>query len=165
MPRTGFTQKFLTALYHSQEQPEVFVIMAEISHPSLVTPLRFCNQRESVISNGVTYAARSITFALPNEYGDQAPSVSLTVNNKDHEISLACLPCATDTPFSITIKLALKSTLDTIEFTAAFEAPEDAHADHEVSVFSGSINHGLDQIYPMHAMTPYSHRGLFGSSA
>lgn len=164
MPRTGFTQKFLTALYHSQEQPETFVLMAEISHAGLVTPLRYAKQKRDVISNGVTYAARDIVFALPNEYGEQAPSVSLTVDNRDNVPGLACLPCDTDEPFRITIKIALKSTINTIEFTAAFDAPEDAHADEEVSVFSGSINHGLDQIYPMHAMTPYSHRGLFGSS-
>lgn len=162
--RSGFSQKFLTALYHAQSNDEIFVILAEIAHSELSTPLRYCNQLKDVVSNGNTYKAREIKFAPPNEYGEQAPQVSLTVSNKDNAVSLACFPLATDEPFVITIRLVLKSQPNTVEFTARFKAIEDAHADGEVSVFSGSINHGFDQIYPMHAMTPYSHPGLFGKT-
>lgn len=162
--RNGFSQKFLTALFHAQENSEIFVILAEISHSGLPSPLRYCNQKRDIVSGGNTYKARDLKFAPPNEYAEQAPQVTLSVDNTDNEISLACFPLATDEPCLVTIKLILKSEPNTVEFTARFKAVEDAHADGEISVFSGSINHGFDQMYPMHAMTPYSHPGLFGKT-
>lgn len=165
MARSGFTEKFLKAVFHAQENPEIFVMMIEIEHSDLIIPLRYCNQKRKVTSNGEDYFARTMSFSLPNEYGDQAPNMSLSIVDTDYEVSLATFACATDSPFTITMRLALKSSLDDIEFLAKWDTTEDAHEVEGLSVFSGTLDHGLNQIYPMHAYTPWSNPGLFSKAA
>lgn len=164
MARTGFSTKFIQALLHAQENPEIFVVMLEISHSELAAPLRYCNQRLSVVSEGITYPARTFQYSIPSEFGDSAPSMVISIQDTDHEISWAAHPIDSEEDFLIKIRIAVKSQLDTIEFLAKFNAPEDAHAEEGMAVFAGAIDHGQNQMYPQHAMTPESHPGIFGDT-
>lgn len=160
--RTGFSDKFLKSLNWALGNQEIIVVLIEIQHDDLSEPVRLCNQMADFTSNGNVYKARKIACSMPNEFSDETPTFTLTVDSPDHYLSLLCFPLDTQKTFTIALSLVIKSDPDAIQFLATFEAQEDAH-DDTGSVFSGTLDFGLNEMFPLHSFTPESHPGAFGT--
>ena len=163
--RTGFTQAFLNACYHAQTDGAVIALLVEITHPGLATSLKYTNQIKPVTSNGKTYQPRSMEISLPSELVEQVSQFTLTLDNADLEPALTVYPLDTRYPCTVILSLINKAEPNTIAFgPCSYLASEDAH-NSDTSVFSGTLDSGLNELWPAHAFTPSSHRGLFGATS
>lgn len=163
--RTGFTQAFLNACYHAQTDGAVIALLVEITHPGLATSLKYTNQIKPVTSNAKTYQPRAMEISLPSELVDQVSQFTLTLDDADLELSLATYPLDTRYPCQVTLSLINKAEPNQVAFgPCSYLATEDAH-NSDTAVFSGTLDYGLNELWPAHAFTPSSHRGLFGATS
>ncbi len=65
---------------------EVFLTLIEISHPSLVTPLRFVNNTVDIIRNGNTYTAVAFDFTPPVDEEGTIQNASVAIDGVDRSI-------------------------------------------------------------------------------
>jgi hypothetical protein len=75
--------------------------------------LRFVNNNEPLVSNGVTYEAFPFSIVLPGDDGDTLPKVQLQIQNFDERLVEAIR--AQETPPAITCQLVTSLTPDEIE--------------------------------------------------
>lgn len=68
----------------NRDDPEV--ILLEISHPDLATPIRVCSDVQDLTSNGQLFVAIPFNITLPDERDRQAPRVLLQIDNIGREL-------------------------------------------------------------------------------
>lgn len=96
----------------AQETSQVFLVIIEIDHSDLTTPLRFVNNNENIVSNGNTYEAFPFEFQFPNDSEDES-SARLSICNIDRQI-VAVIRSLTSAP-TVTVSVILASTPDIVE--------------------------------------------------
>lgn len=62
------------------------IILLEISHPDLATPVRVVNDNQAVTSNGVEFIACPFRCTLPDDIENQLPRATLSVDNVGKEL-------------------------------------------------------------------------------
>lgn len=70
----------------SLSPPEMPVVLLEIDHPDLSTPVRVCNDTQNLTSNGNQYIAVPFRFVLPDDVEQQAPRARLAIDNIGREL-------------------------------------------------------------------------------
>ena len=60
---------------------ELPLVLIDISHVLLATPLRFVNNVQDVLSNGQNYVATSFNFVWPDDQDKQTPRAQLQIAN------------------------------------------------------------------------------------
>jgi hypothetical protein len=84
MPR-GYSTGLKTEVY-SVSSDDPALVLLEITHPSLVSPIRVVNDTESIVSNGNTYIALAFQVTLPDEHEGQLPEASISIDNIGREM-------------------------------------------------------------------------------
>lgn len=75
----------MRAHLHGVNRGDPEVILLEITHADLATPIRVCNDTQDLTSNGNLYVAMPFTFVLPDD-GTQAPRAQLQMANVGREL-------------------------------------------------------------------------------
>lgn len=70
---------------YSQNTERMFIILQEISHADLTTPLRFTSDSRNTISDSETYIPSPFRVALPND-SEEVPTSTLEIDNTDRRI-------------------------------------------------------------------------------
>lgn len=84
MPRTYSAEyKSTLAAVSSDEAP---LILLEISHADLVSPVRVVNDTDNLTSNGDVYIAIPFRCELPDDFDSQLPRARLAVDNIGREL-------------------------------------------------------------------------------
>jgi hypothetical protein len=96
-----------------QQTEEVFLILLEIDHDNLATPLRVVNNYENITSNGDLYYGFPFSVSLPSEMEDELPAVKLTIDNVDRQIVEAVRSITS--PATVSLSLILASSPNNIE--------------------------------------------------
>lgn len=65
---------------------EAPLILLEISHPSLTTPVRVVNDTQDLTSNGNLFVACPFRCILPDDYEGQLPKARLAVDNVGRDL-------------------------------------------------------------------------------
>ena len=99
----------------ARETGEVFLILLEISHSSLIKPHYLVNNTENIVSGGNTYTAYPFDIQLQDENDESLGTVKLIIDNVDR--SLVALIRQMSEPPSFVIKLVLSSQPDIVEIT------------------------------------------------
>ncbi len=73
----------------SQQTDKLFLVILEIDHADLGSPLRMVNDTQSIVSNGDTYLPVAFKFTPPIEEDGTIRNSSLTVDNIDRAIVTA----------------------------------------------------------------------------
>ena len=66
--------------------PEAPLILLEITHAGLVTPVRVVNDTQNLTSNGNEYIACAFRCTLPDDFENQLPKATLSVDNVGKEL-------------------------------------------------------------------------------
>lgn len=85
MPRTSYTDNFREQTGSTTGTAPV--ILLEISHAQLATPVRVVNDTEDIVSDGDTYTAFAFRVALPSDIAGQLPRATLTLDNIGRELT------------------------------------------------------------------------------
>ena len=70
----------------STAAPEAPLILLEINHPALQSPVRVINDSADLTSSGNLFVACPFTCELPDDFADQLPRASLVVNNVGRDL-------------------------------------------------------------------------------
>lgn len=81
MPR-ALSKRKLRSLY-ARETGEVHLLILEINHPTFAEPLRFVQNKEAVVHEGVTYNPASFDVPGASERPGELPEVSLVASAVD----------------------------------------------------------------------------------
>lgn len=84
MPR-AYSAEYKSTLA-ATSAPESPLILLEITHAGLTTPVRIVNDTQNLTSNGTEYIACPFRCALPDDLENQLPKVSLAVDNVGKEL-------------------------------------------------------------------------------
>lgn len=92
---------------------EVFLLIVEITHADLASPLRLVNNNESITSGGNVYQPLAFKFTPPVEEDGTIKNSKITIDNVDRQLVLALRSISTFPLVSISIIRA--ASPDTIE--------------------------------------------------
>lgn len=149
---------FLDAI-NASDTTEAFIVLLELDHESLATPIRVVGYDVDVVSNGNTYLAFPFELTLPDDVPSKAPRAKLVIDNVNQSIIQTLRGIST--PPSIVIKIVLESDPDTVE--VEFNGFSLSHITYDAITIEGSLT--LDYLtqepYPARSFTPSDFRGLF----
>jgi len=98
----------------AQQTDEVFLVLLEVDHPSLGTPLRFVNDSQDIVSELNTYTAFPFEVKLPDDQEGREPRAEVRIDNVSREL-IDEIRSIQD-PFTITFRVVLASSPSTIEW-------------------------------------------------
>lgn len=61
--------------------PEAPLLLLEINHPELPSPVRVVNDTQNITSNGNLYLGFAFRFILPSDYENQLPKARIAIDN------------------------------------------------------------------------------------
>ena len=96
-----------------QQTNQVFLLLVEIDHTDLASPIRLVNNYESVVSNGDTYTAAAFQFTPPVEEDGTIKNSRITFDNVDRAI-VEAIRSISSAP-TVDVSVILASDLDTVE--------------------------------------------------
>lgn len=133
--------------------------LVTITHPSLATPLRLVNARESVISNGQTFVPCEFEVILPETDGERVGRARLRIGNIDRDIQDAILYA--DPAPKLSFQIVLSSQPDVVEESTGELRLERVEAD--VNWIEGDIGPTDTAIepWPGDSFSPANFPGLF----
>ena len=67
----------------AQQTSEWFAVLLDVTHPSLMDPIRLINDYNQVVIGPDTYLPYPFEFTLPDEQDDREPQASLVIDNTD----------------------------------------------------------------------------------
>ena len=68
------------------DAPEAPIILLEINHPALPTPVRIVNDMSDLTSNGYLFIALPFRCSLPDDYENKIPRASISIDNVGKEL-------------------------------------------------------------------------------
>jgi hypothetical protein len=147
-----------TAMYN-QETDEVFLVLLEINHSTMDTPLYFVNNTENITSNSQVYTAYPFLIDLPSDDPEKLPHVSLIIDNIDRSI-LETLR-GIDSPPTISLSLVLASDPDTLELGPLNFTLKNIT--YDALTIKGDLSYEdiLSEGFPKDSFTPENFPGLF----
>lgn len=85
MSRSFTAQGHRNLLATSADEP--FLVLLQITHPDLTTPICVVNDNQNVTSNGNEYIACAFDVTLPDDQDGQIPQATLEVDNIGRELT------------------------------------------------------------------------------
>lgn len=153
----------------AQETDEVVVVLLELTHSTLSTPIRVSSDNAELLtsaqvygttSNSVEYVFFPFRFIMPDENEDSPPRASLVIDNIDRSIVQA-VRNATGDPINVSVKVVLASDPDTLIVGEIVFALKNVH--YDATSVSGDLSFApvLDEPYPEGMFGPSDFPGLF----
>ena len=149
---------FKTAIY-KQQTGETFLLLLEIDHDDLDTPLRFVNNTEDVTSNSDTYTAFPFELNLPSDREDQLPTVTLAIDNIDRTIIDTVRDISSPPTASVSVIMA--SDPDTVEAGPYDFTIKNVNYTAEVVTCELAFEDILNEAFPGDSFTPNYFTSLF----
>lgn len=157
MPR----QVSLSAMQASlaTETSKVFLVLLELTHPQLGTPVRLVNNTENVTSNGQVYTAFPFYARMPDDRDDREPVAELIVANATRELidTIRTLQQAIQAKLSV----VLADTPNVIEWGPIDMEVRTVTYDAETITFSLGMQAFAEEPFPYPAFTPPKFPGMF----
>jgi len=97
--------------------PESALVLLEINHPDLATPVRVVNDTQDLVSNGNTYIAIPFRCTLPDDFENQLPKARLSVDNVGKELMYWIETSGGGNGSLITMSQVMRSRPDTVEWS------------------------------------------------
>jgi len=148
----------LLAQLYGQESNDPFLMLVQISHPSITT-IRLVNNTQDVISNGETFMAFPLKIVLPPDDSEKSRTVRLEIDNASLEFidELRSITTALD----VTIQMVLASTPNTVQ--VELTELKLRGITYDKNTISGTlvIDNFLKQELASEKYTSTKYRGLF----
>jgi hypothetical protein len=142
-----------------QEGGEVYLVLLEINHASLGTPIRVVNNYADVTSNGNTYSAFPFTINLPSDTDEGSTDVSIAIDNIDRTV-VDAVRTVTGPP-TVTISVILASAPNSIEAGPYVMTLRNASYDSMTVTGTIAVEDMLNEPYPIDTLTPALFPNMF----
>ncbi len=159
MSRAGFSVAGFASLL-SERTGEVWLVVLELSHADLGTPIRLVNNTEGVTYGGDAYTASRFDIVLPTERRGQEPRGTFQADDTTGLIATDLR--SVTTPLTGTYAVILASALGTDQIgPVTFELRDVTYG---LQAVAGAVvpEPALTETWPQHAMDPSNALGLYG---
>lgn len=112
MPRTLSLPALQGAL--AAETDEVYLILLQIDHTSLGSPIRLVNNSDNVTSGGDVYTAFAFEAKMPDDQEDKEPTAEIRIDNVSRELMDEVRSIQGD--LTMTLSVILESSPNTLEW-------------------------------------------------
>ena len=142
-----------------QETSEAFLVLLEIDHADLASPIRVTSDGVDTTSGGETFVAYPFEMSLPSNPETGVSQAQLTIDNVSQDIITSIRNITT--PPSVVIRVVLASAPSTIE--AEFSGFELKNVSYDALTITGTmtIESFMSEPYPGGSFLPSSFPGLF----
>ena len=97
--------------------PEAPLVILEINHPDLATPVRVVNDTQNITSNGDLYVGVPFRCTLPDDFENQLPKARLSVDNSSRELMYWIETSNGGSGSTVTMSQIMRSRPDTVEWS------------------------------------------------
>lgn len=97
--------------------PEAPLVLLQIDHPDLATPVRVVNDTQDLTSNGDLYVAIPFRCTLPDDFENQLPKARLSVDNVGKELMYWIETSGGGNGSLVTMSQVMRSRPDQIEWS------------------------------------------------
>lgn len=97
--------------------PEAPLILLQIDHAGLATPVRVVNDTQDITSNGNTYVACPFRCELPDDFEGQLPRARLAVDNVGRELMYWIESSGGGSGSTVTFAQVMRSRPDVVEWS------------------------------------------------
>ena len=149
----------LRAAVTAQQTGEVLLVLLEIDHADMSTPIRVVNNQVGIMSGGDLYAPFPFQVQLPDERDDTMSAVTLRIDNVDQQIVTA-LRQLTSAP-TVDLSVVLASDPDTVEAGPFSFSLTQATYDANAVVATLAYEDVLREPIPGDRFTPTNFPGVF----
>lgn len=143
---------------NAEQTEEAWIALIEITHASLVTPIRVANNPVAIVSNGNTFLAGAFVLTLPDD-SEAIPVVTMEIDNVDRAIVDAARSIAT--PPQCAISVVLGSTPNVIEAGPFNMTMNDVNYNFEKVTATLIYEDLLNEPFPAPSFNPALFPGLF----
>jgi hypothetical protein len=116
----GYSAGLATEI-HATSSGDPPIVLMEIAHPSLVSPVRIVNDTQSIVSNGNTYVALAFSVTLPDEQEGKLPKAQIAIDNIGRELMQWLDTSNGGAGASVRFMQVRRSVPDTIEYEITLE--------------------------------------------
>lgn len=155
-PYTSAAKQNLLAT--SAEEP--FLILLEISHAGLITPIRIVNDVVDLVSNGNTFIALPFRMTLPDDVQGQIPQAQLEIDNVGRELTQFLESTSGGQGAKCKIIQVMRSNPNLIEFSISLDLTNMTITNEVVTGQLGFVN-TLGQVSTTINFTPTTAPGLW----
>jgi len=149
------------AALYAPETSAVFLHLLTIDHADMVSPVRFVDNTEDIVSNGETFTAFPFRAALPADVPDEIPTLDLVVDNVTRD--LVDEVRSISTPATVTIEVIIADDPDTVEvgpFEMEVVSATYSATEMRLTLTSERL---LNEPYPVGLFTPLHFPLLFNA--
>ena len=139
---------------------EPFLILLEITHADLATPIRVVNDVQNIIVNGNTYIAMPFRVNLPDDVKGQIPQATLEVDNIGRELTQWLEVSGGGQGAKCKIMQVLRSDPNDVEFEITLDLTNLSITNEVVSGQLGFLN-TLGKVSTVPNFTPATAPGLW----
>jgi hypothetical protein len=100
---------------------EAPLILLEIAHPTLATPIRVVNDTQDLVSNGNLYVGVAFAIWLPDDIEGQMPRARLAIDNVGRELVEPIENSGGAQGATVRVMQVLRSQPDVIEWEATLD--------------------------------------------
>ncbi len=144
----------------AQETDEVYLIIMEVDHADLPSPLRFVNNSEDVTSGGDVYMAFPFEARLPDDQEEKEPTAELRITNVSRELIDEIR--SVQSPFTMTLSVILASSPSTIEWGPLEFETRGVTYDADVITFRLAYSTFIREPFPYLVFDTINFPGMFG---
>lgn len=106
--------KSTLAKVSAEEAP---LVLLEINHPALSTPVRVINDMQDMTSNGNLFIACPFRYVLPDDFENQLPKARLAVDNVSRDLMYWIETSGGGQGSTVKMMQVMRSRPDTIEWS------------------------------------------------
>lgn len=139
---------------------EPFLILLEITHSALVTPIRVVNDVQNIVVGGNTFTAMPFRVNLPDDVKGQIPQATLEVDNIGRELTQWLEVSGGGQGAKCKIMQVMRSDANTVEFSITLDLTNLSITNEIVSGQLGFVN-TLGQVSTTVNFTPATAPGLW----
>ena len=143
----------------AQETSEAFLVLLEIDHDDLASPIRISSDAENTTSNGEVFVAYPFQIVMPTDEMDSVPIAKLVLDNIDR-VLISTIRTIT-TPPTVRIMVVLSSDPDTVEIDLPGFELKDISYDASQITAQLTVESYLNEPFPGDKFMPTSFPGLF----
>jgi hypothetical protein len=144
---------------NARETGEAFLVLLEINHPDISPPVRLSSDAVNTESGGETYTAYPFDLTLPDDQEGASTRARITIDNVHRDLVEAIRLIRT--PPTVTIRIVLGSTPDTVE--AEFTGFQLTNVGYDVLTIEGdlTVEQFMSEPYPGDSFLPSLFPALF----
>jgi len=116
----------------SISHPEAPVLLLEITHPDLTTPVRVVNDNQDLVSNAETFLGLAFRALPPDDLSQGSPRATLAIDNVGRDLTQWIENSAGGDGSTVRMMQVMRSAPDVIEWEVTMELIDVSMTDTEV---------------------------------